>query len=276
MDTEPTFYTYVLIDPRNNGPFYVGKGTKKRMYEHSRFSHNRYVREVIDSIGESGLKVIHEKWFESDDSDLCLLMEISIISFIGRENLCNLTRGGQNPIFGENHPCKDPIVRARISAAVKRTRTEEFRARISAANTGKRRSPEVIEKLRKLKRGHYHPSESMLILQSFENEGGFIPATNDLRHQMTGQYNPSSRAEAKLKISQAMKGNSNFRHRIYGPHTAEARDKMRLAKLGKKLAPFSAERRERMRQAKLGSKNGMFGRTPWNRKPVEMEELELS
>jgi hypothetical protein len=29
------FYTYMLIDPRNNEPFYVGKGSKRRMYDHT-------------------------------------------------------------------------------------------------------------------------------------------------------------------------------------------------------------------------------------------------
>jgi hypothetical protein len=28
------YYVYILVDPRNNKPFYVGKGTDRRMYEH--------------------------------------------------------------------------------------------------------------------------------------------------------------------------------------------------------------------------------------------------
>lgn len=112
------WYTYVLIDPRTGLPFYVGKGRGRRMYQHER-SHSRRVREWVAEIRAAGLKVVYEKWFEHEDEDFCYWMEQYLIDYFGRENVCNLTRGGEGPPSGENHPSKDPKFKAKSSAVHK-------------------------------------------------------------------------------------------------------------------------------------------------------------
>jgi hypothetical protein len=112
----PKFYTYLLIDPRTGLPFYIGKGSGKRMYHHETgIRHNPYLRERIAELRSLDLKIVYEKWFESDDKDFCYWVESYLIDYFGRENLCNLTRGGGDALSGEDHPCKDPKVRARLS-----------------------------------------------------------------------------------------------------------------------------------------------------------------
>lgn len=116
----PKFYTYLLIDPRTDTPFYIGKGTGERMYWHDENHANSFTRARIIEIKTAGLKLIYEKWFESDDEDFCYWMENYLIDYFGRENLCNITRGGQaGPPSGEEHPSKDPKVRAKMSASRK-------------------------------------------------------------------------------------------------------------------------------------------------------------
>jgi hypothetical protein len=82
----------------------VGKGTKNRMKAHWRNAlseqktKNLKLRNKLQSILKEGHEFpIYEKWIESEDADYCLWMEIYLIDFIGRENLCNLTDGGEDP-----------------------------------------------------------------------------------------------------------------------------------------------------------------------------------
>jgi hypothetical protein len=87
------------------------------MYEHNR--HGRRVRARIVEIRAAGYKVIYEKWFESEDENFCYWMEIFLIDYFDRKNLCNLTRGGATVPSGMDHPMKDPKVAAKVSATLK-------------------------------------------------------------------------------------------------------------------------------------------------------------
>ena len=140
----PYFYTYALIDPRTELPFYIGKGCNKRMYQHETGSkYNHYLRERIAEIKSAGLKLIYEKWFESEIENACYWMEIYIIDYFGRENLTNLTRGGEGIPSGEDHPIKDPKVRAKMGASkigntnrLGKYHTEETKQKISKSHIG--------------------------------------------------------------------------------------------------------------------------------------------
>jgi hypothetical protein len=129
-------YTYVLIDPRSNEVFYVGKGVKGRMHRHlqGRGSHgNLKLKNMILKILSLGLVPIAEKIFEHEDEWPCHANEIAAIAFYGLGHLCNLTNGGEG-----------------VSG---RLMSEESRARLSASQSGskgfwfgKKQSPEVIAK----------------------------------------------------------------------------------------------------------------------------------
>src|SRR5271166_5558625 len=133
------FYTYILIDPRDDAVFYVGKGKGNRCYQHLAnagkvIGTNRKLKNKILKIIGIGLTPFAEKIFEHQDEWPALANEIAAISFYGRENLCNLTDGGEgiaNPsqelraqmsarLIGNKHRLgipHSPEIRAKMSAA---------------------------------------------------------------------------------------------------------------------------------------------------------------
>mgnify|MGYP003704755201 CR=1 FL=1 len=111
QETEHMYYVYGLIDPRNNKPFYIGKGCKKRAWS----KHHGYVRVPTNPnmilILAAGLDR-----YEAND------MEIRLIRYYGRKDqntgiLINLTNGGEGT-YGV-------------------IRTEEYKRKMSKAKKGK-------------------------------------------------------------------------------------------------------------------------------------------
>lgn len=47
-DEQHKYYVYCLVDPRDNNPFYVGKGTGNRLFEHQRMANQRALLELSD------------------------------------------------------------------------------------------------------------------------------------------------------------------------------------------------------------------------------------
>jgi hypothetical protein len=96
-----TFYTYVLKDPRSLEPIYVGKGCGRRMYTHweemlkGRPAYNPKLRAKLRSICRDGYQPIYEIALTSTNEYECFAFECDLIEFYGRENLCNLTDGGE-------------------------------------------------------------------------------------------------------------------------------------------------------------------------------------
>jgi len=96
------FYVYLLKDKGIS--FYVGKGTKGRMYDHANRAKstdiNRPVLNKIRKMFREGRKVQYEVIFESLSSEEALVEEIIQIASIGRRDLkkgslLNLTDGGE-------------------------------------------------------------------------------------------------------------------------------------------------------------------------------------
>lgn len=96
------FYVYALIDPRDDAPFYVGKGKGNRCYQHLKKidTHNPRKQGRINSIRESGGEVIVKKFAEYLTEQGALDEEKRLISKFGRRHideggvLLNLAKGG--------------------------------------------------------------------------------------------------------------------------------------------------------------------------------------
>lgn len=101
------YYVYQLIDPRNNLPFYVGKGKGKRAYYHTyknkkgKNTENPYKDHIIRQILCEGLEPRVEYLFHTKDESDAYLFETALIKKLGRRrydqggiltNLCEDSR----------------------------------------------------------------------------------------------------------------------------------------------------------------------------------------
>ena len=127
------YYVYELIDPRNNKPFYVGKGKKRRMYVHEsmvrrnkKFS-NMHLFNKINQILNHDKKIRYNIIKNDLSENEAYILEKRVIKNYGLKNLCNIKPGGStgvkftseikqkmsenhyncngenNPFFGKNH-----------------------------------------------------------------------------------------------------------------------------------------------------------------------------
>lgn len=103
------YYVYLLIDPRNNSIFYVGKGKGNRLFEHakgvlkeSEFSTLSPKIELIKEIIEEGHKVDYRivRW-NLDNQDKAFEIESILIDLLTNEDL-NKNGGLKNKIDGRH------------------------------------------------------------------------------------------------------------------------------------------------------------------------------
>lgn len=96
------YYCYVLKDPENNQPFYVGKGKRDRVFHHQyscTHGNNEHKRNKINKILDVSGYYLAEIVFTTSSEVVALQREIELISSIGRVNLVNATDGGELPSF---------------------------------------------------------------------------------------------------------------------------------------------------------------------------------
>jgi len=97
------FYTYCIIDPDSRQPFYVGKGSGTRMYEHNRVRSrltNPLLKNKLCKLYQRGKKPVYEKVLINVSEAEAFQKEKELISYYGRlinhtGILCNLTEGGE-------------------------------------------------------------------------------------------------------------------------------------------------------------------------------------
>jgi hypothetical protein len=113
-------YTYKLIDPRNGKVFYVGKGTGDRYKYHiktvkrgSEPNNNGHLYNKIKSILEESYEDVKYEIEEYENEQKAFEAEQELISEIGYNNLCNLTKGGLGGDALSEHPNKEQIYEER-------------------------------------------------------------------------------------------------------------------------------------------------------------------
>lgn len=134
------YYAYIYRDPSTNVPFLVGKGTKRRAWDHLKRKDHHPATYKIQKILREGMQPSIEV-IEAIDEAHSFFLEKCLISVLGRRDLglgplCNLTDGG------------DGIVNISPESAARRyektrgqKRTAETCRNISASVKGKKRSP---------------------------------------------------------------------------------------------------------------------------------------
>ena len=187
------YYTYALINPFTNQPFYIGKGKKNRAMDHinealktsnkeSNPNKLNTIREILSNNGKVIIKYIDTNLTEK----LAFELEIFVIELLGRSNnntgiLTNMTKGGEG-CGGENNPNYGK--RGEDSIWWGRHHTEETKRKQSEKQKGKIISEEHKQNMRKPK-----------------SEQGRL---NIAKARLESDYRPSE--ETKRKTSETLKG----------------------------------------------------------------------
>ncbi len=207
------YYVYELIDPRNNKPFYIGKGKYKRMYAHfnaiknNKNLINKHLENKLKKLLCDGLKPNYKKIFESDNEKLCFNKEIERIKEIGRENLCNLTDGGEGgSVYG-------------------RKLSLETKNKIRNSNIGKKRSEETKENIRISRIKQYKDKRNHPMFGKKHSMKSKKKMSESKMGEKNHNYGKHLSEEHKYKISQSNIGRKMLPEQI---------EKMRLTKIGSK------------------------------------------
>jgi hypothetical protein len=94
------YYVYVYNDPRNNSPFYVGKGQGNRAFAHLDDNSGSLKGKRIEEIHAAGLRPKIEILAFGLDEPTALKIEAAAIDLIGFENLTNAQIGHHARQFG--------------------------------------------------------------------------------------------------------------------------------------------------------------------------------
>ena len=99
-------YVYALIDPRDNKPFYIGKGEGGRVLAHANEAlateHETDKLDTIRDVHAAGLQVKHVILRHGMDSKTAFVVESALIDFVehfGGE-LTNIVAGHHSSVFG--------------------------------------------------------------------------------------------------------------------------------------------------------------------------------
>ena len=146
------FYAYALIDPRDNKPFYIGKGQRYRYKYHFREARNTDKNskklQKIRKIESLGLEVIVKKLIENVSDSVAKEVEMFVIAecLSFGVDLCNETMGGEGSV-GYKH---SPEAIAKISKSQKgKVVSEETKQKIReyVKNNNPMHRPEVAAKI---------------------------------------------------------------------------------------------------------------------------------
>lgn len=242
MNAVGKFYVYALF--REDGsPFYVGKGHGNRCDHHVRDSRRgrSHKDRIIQGVAARGSEIPIVKIADGLAESVALQYEIALIAAIGRTPdgpLVNLTDGGEG-VAGLVH-------------------TAEHRAKNSAAQRGRKMSPESVAKTRAAKLGKpLSPQHREKISRS---RTGQKPSSDTRSRQSAAHRGKKFSPEHRAALGEAARGrhvSSEQRVRLRDANlgkmaSAETKAKISAAGMGRVTSP---ETKEKLRSAHLGRRN---------------------
>jgi hypothetical protein len=196
------YYVYLHLRKTNNKVFYVGKGKGKRAW--SRHSRNKHWNHIVNK-HDFLAKIVDKDLSEEQAFEL----ETFMIDFIGFENLCNMTFGGEG-VSGLKH---SEETRAKISSIHKgRIVSKEMCAKISAAKKASI-TPELRLKISQANKGRFYSKETRLKLSISKTDHNIYVFYNEkldmtekcTRSDLCEKYNIKSNTLRKLFQAKAYK-----------------------------------------------------------------------
>jgi hypothetical protein len=243
MSVPHTFYVYVLARP-DGKPFYVGKGTGKRIFKHdfeARHGCSCHKCNIIRKIWRNGGEVQRYIMLETNNEQEAFDYEIELIALYGLSTLANRTAGGEGP----SNP-KDETREKMRAAKQGRSLPLAHRKRIGLSHRGRKQTPEWIAKRSNAKRGVPHTEEARARMSVSHRK-----RTTDADREAARQASQARWADPDVRAkyvasARARWANPDQRERLAAINkgrvaTAETRTKLRAAQ---------QLRRERERQAK--------------------------
>lgn len=234
---ETVYYVYLLIDPRDMIPFYVGKGKGNRAQSHlteTSSKGNRLKKSIIRKIRSSGAEPLIE-FFQTELTEIdALSIEAKLIKKYGRRDLglgplSNMTDGGE----GVTNRFVSEATKDKISKSRKGKRfSESHRSALSIAAKLRKRKPlsdETKEKIRLQAKNRKHSVEAKQKISMTQKGKIRKPRDEETKRKISLAQKGKSRLyaiglkrsqETCIKISNALKG------RIKGPLSFEVKQKI--------------------------------------------------
>lgn len=234
-----SFYVYEHWRPDTGACFYVGKGKRSRawhLYHRSKWHNN-----ILAKLERAGLSLDVRIIAEGLSNEEAVALEIERIAFYGRANLVNLTDGGEGPIG--------------------RIVSEETRAKIARAVTGKKHSAETREKLSALWKGTKQGPRSAEWRANLSAANKLRFSDPVLRKQIGDRERGKPRSpEVRAKIAASLMGNIPWNKGTVFTSEQKARLSIRTQfkpgnqtwNKGRKTGPLSPEVRAAMSATRRG------------------------
>jgi len=223
---ENKYYVYFHIKATDDKIFYVGKGHGKRAFIKN--NRSEYWENIVKKYGYY-VKIIEENLTESEAFD----KEKFYIEAIGRDNLCNLTNGGEG--------CSGVVLsderKRNISEKLKgKIVSEETKIKLSLSSVGRRLSNETKVKISNTKKGVKNgpPSEDTKekIRKSNTGKKHSEETKNRLSAYFKGKPSPLKGRQMSDEARKKMSDSAKKRERT--PMTDETKRKISLANKGRK------------------------------------------
>jgi NUMOD3 motif len=200
------FYVYTLS--YNGEIFYVGKGTKNRMYIHEqryykgiKSNNNTSLYEKIKNIVGSGNQIEYTKIYETDDELDAYRIEFETIDSIGIDNLCNLTKD---------------YLRTSVSEMVKSSlkKSEKWKKVLED-----KKSKEVREYYRSINTGEKNPrygkKNTEEHMKAIKNALINVPKSEEHRKKIGDAIRGIKRSEeTKSKLSNSLINSEKFQEKV--------------------------------------------------------------
>lgn len=165
------FYVYIHRRANDGRVFYVGKGKGDRIF--SKSNRNRYWHNIVNKHGFTTNMVMR---FNSEEC--ALSFEVALIKHYGRENLCNLTGGGD----GIRDPSQETRKKISLSRIGKKA-SELSRRKMSISQTGRKHPESVKAKISSSNIGKIHSEYTKSILSDKAKLN--FQGVNNPRHDKT-------------------------------------------------------------------------------------------